>query len=81
MYEPIPQAEKTQSWNPISFDIWVAWLAATAVAVAGATIFFYMNFQTKEAFGEYRNERSHQDEALVRRLERIEDKIDSLLRR
>lgn len=77
MYEP--ELNKERAYNPISFDIWIAWIAATGVAVAGITVFFYMNFQTKDAFADYRNERSRQDESLIKRLDRIEDKIDRLL--
>lgn len=57
----------------------IPWLAATAVGVAGLTTFVYMNFQTKEAFAEYRSQRNLQDDGLIKRLDRIEDKIDRLL--
>jgi hypothetical protein len=70
-----------KSWNPFSADIWIAWLGATAIGVAGITTFFYMNFETKESFANYRSERERFEDDVQRRLERIEDKLDQALRR
>jgi len=72
------QEEKLRNWNPFSIDQWVAWLGATMVGVAGITVFFYVNFETKDAFAEYKSEQIRIQDELFKRLDRIEDKIDRL---
>lgn len=68
-------------WNPLSIEQWVAWLGATVVAAVGITSFFYVNFETKDAFAEYKQEQEQIQQDLFKRLYRIEDKIDLLLSR
>jgi hypothetical protein len=48
------------------------------VGVAGITVFFYVNFETKDAFAEYKSEQIRIQDELFKRLDRIEDKIDRL---
>jgi hypothetical protein len=71
-------AEK-KAWNPFSVDLWIAWIAATGVGVAGITTFFYVNFETKDSFADYKQSRLQSEEELIKRLDRIEDKLDQLL--
>jgi uncharacterized protein Yka (UPF0111/DUF47 family) len=54
------------------FEIWVAWLAATVTASITLTAFAYTNFETKD------HSKEAQDN-LVKRLDRIEEKIDQIL--
>ena len=66
-------------WNPFSVETWIAWLGATSVAAVSATIFFYMNFETRDSFADYKaNQISIQDD-IIKRLDRMEDKIDRIL--
>lgn len=69
-----------QKWNPFSAETWVAWLGATAVAVAGATAFFYLNFETRDSFADYKADQTQVQNEIVKRLDRMEDKIDRILR-
>ena len=68
-------------WNPFTVNQWVAWIASTCIGVAGITSFFYINFETRDAFAEYREEQDRKQEEVSKRLDRIEDKIDRLLKR
>ena len=72
---------KNKTWNPFSIEQWIAWCVATGIGVAGITTFFYMNFQTKDSFNEYKEGQIDFQESLERRLDRMEDKIDRLLKR
>lgn len=66
-------------WNPFSVDIWIAWLGATAIGVAGITTFFYFNFETKDSFADYKQSQTQSENELIKRLDRIENKLDQLL--
>lgn len=70
---------KKSSWNPFPMRIWLAWMGATMSAAVVIVIFLYQNFQTKDAFSEYKQEQYRFETDLVKRLERIEDKIDRSL--
>jgi hypothetical protein len=69
----------SKTWNPFSTEIWIAWLGATAVGVAGMTTFLYFNFETKDSFADYKQNQSQTQEEIIKRLDRMEDKIDRLL--
>lgn len=62
--------------SQIKSEVWVAWLGATAVAAVTMTFvmltFAYAQFETKERAKETRD-------ALDRRLERMENKLDAAL--
>lgn len=73
----------------LSWDQWVAWIAATVVAAitmtAGVIVHAYGTFETKDAATQKQALVSKsQDEKnldIARRLERMEQKIDDLLSR
>lgn len=66
-------------WNPFSVDLWIAWIAATGVGVATMTTFIYSNFETKESFSEYRQSQTVSQEEMIKRLDRIETKLDQMI--
>lgn len=72
---------QTEKLNPFSLEQWIGWLVASAVGVGGLAAFLYMNFQTRESFVDYRTEHERFEVEIVRRLERIEDKVDQILGR
>lgn len=59
---------------PISIEIVLAWLGATAVAASVLVSFAYSNFSTKAEATEHK-------ESIEKRLDRMEVKIDSILDR
>lgn len=52
---------------------WVQWIGATGAAAASGIIFLFTTFDTKAGTKEFKDE-------IMRRLERIEDKIDHIQR-
>lgn len=64
-----------------SLDQWIAGCFALAIGVGALTSFFYVNFQTKESFDEYKESQLLFQEAVDRKLERIEDKLDRALKK
>ena len=52
---------------------WVSWLSATTLAGVTLSVFMFQNFQTKAETKEYKD-------SIENRLERIESKIDDLIK-
>lgn len=71
---------QSEKWNPFTIDQWIGWIIGSMVGIASAAVFLYMNFQTKDSFADYKIERQHFETELSRRLERMEDKLDQILR-
>lgn len=55
----------------LSWVQWVQWIGATLVATVSGMVFLFTTFDTKAGTKEFKDE-------IMRRLERIEDKIDSI---
>lgn len=55
-----------------------SWMIALISAIAGAVIFLYVTFETKDQFADYRADQIHYEQELTKRLDRIEDKLDRL---
>lgn len=75
------RSQDNNNWNPFSMEQWVAWVAATSIGVAGITSFFYVNFETKSSAAEYKDDQNRFQEDVFKRINRLEDKIDLLLKR
>jgi len=63
-----------KEFNPFTVSEWIAWLGATIIACASLTAFAYQTFQTKDAASEHKTD-------IVHRLDRIETKVDELLKK
>ena len=68
-----------REWNPFKLTQWITWLSAILVAAVGLTSFLFVNFTTKASFDEAKQEKERFDEQLIKRLDRIEDKLDQLI--
>ncbi len=68
--------------NP-TFQTWVAWFGATIMACAMLCGFFFLTFQTKSDAAQLRDadQKAQADSKtdIVQRLDRMENKIDTLL--
>jgi hypothetical protein len=62
-----------------SNEQWIAWWAATTIAVISACAYFYTTFLTHTSFSEYRDAQTLYLNSLDKRLERIENKLDQLI--
>lgn len=65
-----------KGWNPIPFRVWIAWMGLSLSATVGVVIFLYQNFETKDSFDQYKQEQLRFEDELIRRLDRIENKLD-----
>lgn len=74
-------SNKTKDTSPFTTELWIAWLGATAVGVAGMVTFLYLNFETKDSFAQYKEQQVEMQAEVVKRLDRLEDKIDTLLKK
>jgi hypothetical protein len=73
---PLRGSEKPQL---LTIDQWVSWLMGSIMGVISVVIFLYGNFLTKESFADYRNEHQRFEAEIMRRLERIEEKLDQMI--
>lgn len=60
--------------NPITPETWMSWLGSTVITSVGIVAFAYATFVTQREYDQHTS-------GVYRRIERIELKIDALLRR
>lgn len=69
----------TKTVSPFSTETWIVWLITFMSLTGTGIVFLYLNFQTKSSSEEMRQTQARVDDLFLKRLERIEDKLDQLL--
>lgn len=63
----------------LSPKVWVPWIAASVASMVALTSFCYLTFETKDEAHQAQEARDRYEEAMIKRLDRIEDKLDRLI--
>lgn len=62
-----------------STEQWMVWLLSFITITGGCIVFIYANFETRVTADENKQSQSRIDEVILKRLDRMEDKLDQLL--
>lgn len=73
--------EVTKVLWPFSIDQSIGWFCAMGVGIATLTTYFFQTFETKDSFNDYRMSQERYDAEIIKRLDRMDSKLDDLLKR